>query len=192
MAHPNLEVLFKKKQEVFINTLRKRFKPKTIALKDPKGVLSSHIVFGPPDQVLLEHRLATCCRPIQGDQIFGFVDKDGIDVHRTDCRQAIHLQGRFAEKVLIARWATGESQQFNATLRFSGIDSAGLIMKVTSLITKDLNVDIRALHIDGNEGIFTGTISVKVSDRGQLVELAHQLKSIKGIDRVEREINKVL
>jgi GTP diphosphokinase / guanosine-3',5'-bis(diphosphate) 3'-diphosphatase len=174
----------------FYQYLRKRFKPKTIALKDLR-VLSSHIVFG-PDQVLLEHRLATCCRPIQGDQIFGFVDKDGIDVHRTDCRQAIHLQGRFAEKVLIARWATGESQQFNATLRFSGIDSAGLIMKVTSLITKDLNVDIRALHIDGNEGIFTGTISVKVSDRGQLVELAHQLKSIKGIDRVEREINKVL
>ncbi len=76
-------------------------------------------------------------------------------------------------------------------LRFSGMDSTGLILQVTSVISSDMNVDIRALHIDGGDGVFTGTISVHVQDRSQLADLAQKLKAIKGVDRVEREVSKV-
>jgi len=173
----------------FYQYLRRRFRPKGTTLKDvPES--SRRIVFG-PDQVILEHSLATCCHPIQGDQIFGFVEENGIQVHRTDCRHAVHLQGRFAEKVIIARWASGqEGQGFNATLRFSGMDTSGLILKVTSLISSELSIDIRSLHIDSGDGVFQGTIAVHVTDRSQLSNLANLLKGIKGIDRVEREFSK--
>ena len=165
------------------------FRPKGTTLKEVSDT-SRRIVFG-PDQVILEHNLAKCCHPIQGDSIFGFVENDGINVHRTDCRHAVHLQGRFAEKVIIARWASGEvGQGFNATLRFSGMDTSGLILKVTSLISRELNIDIRSLHIDSSEGVFQGTIAVHVTDRSQLSNLANHLKAIKGIDRVEREFTK--
>ena len=173
----------------FYQNLRRRFKPKVTAQKSVKES-ASRIVFG-PDQIILEHTLASCCHPIQGDAIFGFIEQEGIQVHRTDCRHAVNLQGRFAEKVIIARWASGESRGFNAMLRFSGMDSTGLILQVTSLISSDMNVDIRALHIDGSDGVFTGTISVLVQDRSQLADLAQKLKAIKGIDRVEREVSKV-
>ena len=173
----------------FYQNLRRRFKPKVTAQKAVKES-ASRIVFG-PDQIILEHALANCCHPIQGDAIFGFIEQEGIQVHRTDCRHSVNLQGRFAEKVILARWATGESRGFNAMLRFSGMDSTGLILQVTSLISSDMNMDIRALHIDGGEGVFTGTISVHVQDRSQLADLAQKLKAIKGIDRVEREVSKV-
>ena len=173
----------------FYQNLRRRFKPKVTAQKAVKES-ASRIVFG-PDQIILEHALANCCHPIQGDAIFGFIEQEGIQVHRTDCRHSVNLQGRFAEKVILARWATGESRGFNAMLRFSGMDSTGLILQVTSVISSDMNMDIRALHIDGGEGVFTGTISVHVQDRSQLADLAQKLKAIKGIDRVEREVSKV-
>ncbi|MGA1778016.1 MAG: RelA/SpoT family protein [Schleiferiaceae bacterium] len=173
----------------FYQNLRRRFKPKVTAQKSVKES-ASRIVFG-PDQIILEHTLASCCHPIQGDAIFGFIEQEGIQVPRTDCRHSVNLQGRFAEKVIIARWASGESRGFNAMLRFSGMDSTGLILQVTSLISSDMNVDIRALHIDGGDGVFMGTISVHVQDRSQLADLAQKLKAIKGIDRVEREVSKV-
>jgi GTP pyrophosphokinase len=93
--------------------------------------------------------------------------------------------------VIIARWSSGqEGQGFNATLRFSGMDTSGLIMKVTSLISNELNMEIKSLHIDTVDGVFTGTIAVHVTDRSQLSNLANLLKGIKGIDRVEREFSK--
>ena len=173
----------------FYQYLRKRFKPKASKLRDV-SIDSGRIVFG-PDSVILDHDMSECCRPIQNDPIFGFIEDDGIKVHRTDCPEAINLQGRFAEKVIVAQWAKNASGDFNATLKFSGVDSSGLLLKVSQVISNEMNMDIISLHINGSEGVFSGTISVSVSDRRQLSQLATNLRSIKGIDIVEREVNKV-
>ena len=173
----------------FYQYLRKRFKPKASKLRDV-SIDSGRIVFG-PDSVILDHDMSECCRPIQNDPIFGFIEDDGIKVHRTDCPEAINLQGRFAEKVIVAQWAKNASGNFNATLKFSGVDSSGLLLKVSQVISNEMNMDIISLHINGSEGVFSGTISVSVSDRRQLSQLATNLRSIKGIDIVEREVNKV-
>ena len=171
----------------FYQYLRKRFKPKASVLKDI-NIDSGKIVFG-PDLVILDHKMSKCCRPIQDDPIFGFIENDGIKVHRTDCPHAINLQGRFAEKVIIAQWGKNVSDGFNATLRFSGADSSGLLLKVSKVISNEMNMDIISLHINGSEGIFSGTISVVVLDRSQLTQLASNLRAIKGIDMVEREVS---
>jgi GTP pyrophosphokinase len=146
------------------------------------------VLFG-PDEVVLEYALAHCCRPIQGDAIFGFIEESGIEVHRMDCRHSVKLQGQFAERVIKAVWNLGSRQGFNAVLRFSGIDSQGLILKVTKVISSDMQIDIRSFHIDGSEGVFSGTVSVHVADRSHLSDLVQRLKSVKGVDRVDREIS---
>jgi GTP pyrophosphokinase len=161
----------------FYQYILRRFrpKPKEGSIKDVSST-SNAVLFG-PDEVVLEYKLAPCCRPIQGDSIFGFIEESGIEVHRTDCRHAVKLQGQFAERVI------------NAVLRFSGIDSKGLILKVTKVISSDMQIDIRAFHIDGSEGVFQGTVSVHVADRSHLTDLVQRLKSVKGVERVDREIS---
>jgi GTP pyrophosphokinase len=172
----------------FYQYIIRRFRPKNKdgAVKEVSS--ATGVLFG-PDEVVLECELATCCRPIQGDSIFGYIEKDGIQVHRTDCPKALKLQSQFAERVIAAIWNLGSRPGFNALLRFSGIDSKGLILKVTKVISSDMQIDIRALHIDGSDGVFQGTVSVNVSDRSHLTDLVRQLKAIKGIDRVDREIS---
>ena len=173
----------------FYQYILRRFRPKSKegAVKDVPS--SSNIVLFGPDEVVLEHRLAHCCRPIQGDGIFGFIEENGIEVHRTDCKHAVKLQGQFAERVIKAEWNRGSRQGFNALLRFSGIDSKGLILKVTKVISSDMQIDIRAFHIDGSDGVFQGTVSVHVADRSHLSDLVQRLKSVKGVERVDREIS---
>ena len=172
----------------FYQHLRKRFKPKTAKLRD-LNINSNSIVFG-PDLVKLDHEMANCCRPIQDDPIFGFINEDVIKVHRTDCRNAIDMQGQFAEKIIMAQWENNTSGNFNATLKFSGVDSTGLLLKVSKVISSEMNMDIISLHINGSEGVFSGTISVVVTDRRQLTQLAANLRAIKGIIMVEREVGK--
>ncbi len=173
----------------FYQYILRRFrpKPKEGSIKDVSST-SNAVLFG-PDEVVLEYKLAPCCRPIQGDSIFGFIEESGIEVHRTDCRHAVKLQGQFAERVIKAVWNRGTRQGFNAVLRFSGIDSKGLILKVTKVISSDMQIDIRAFHIDGSEGVFQGTVSVHVADRSHLTDLVQRLKSVKGVERVDREIS---
>lgn len=173
----------------FYQYILRRFrpKPKEGSIKDVSSA-SNAVLFG-PDEVVLEYKLAPCCRPIQGDAIFGFIEESGIEVHRTDCRHAVKLQGQFAERVIKAVWNRGTRQGFNAVLRFSGIDSKGLILKITKVISSDMQIDIRAFHIDGSEGVFQGTVSVHVADRSHLTDLVRRLKSVKGVERVDREIS---
>ncbi|MFM6998264.1 MAG: RelA/SpoT family protein [Bacteroidota bacterium] len=173
----------------FYQYILRRFRPKSKegSVKDVSST-ANLVLFG-PDEVVLEYKLAPCCRPIQGDAIFGFIEESGIEVHRTDCRHAVKLQGQFAERVIKSVWNRGTRQGFNAVLRFSGIDSKGLILKVTKVISSDMQIDIRAFHIDGSEGVFQGTVSVHVADRSHLSDLVQRLKSVKGVERVEREIS---
>jgi GTP pyrophosphokinase len=173
----------------FYQYILRRFRPKAKEglIKEVSSTANA-VLFG-PDEVVLEFTLAPCCRPIQGDAIFGFVEESGIEVHRMDCRHAVKLQGQFTERVIKAVWNRGSRQGFNAVLRFSGIDSKGLILKVTKVISSDMQIDIRAFHIDGSEGVFQGTVSVHVADRSHLTDLVQRLKSIKGVERVDREIS---
>ncbi len=173
----------------FYQYILRRFRPKAKEGLIKEVSSSANAVLFGPDEVVLEFTLAPCCRPIQGDAIFGFVEESGIEVHRMDCRHAVKLQGQFAERVIKAVWNRGSRQGFNAVLRFSGLDSKGLILKVTKLISSDMQIDIRAFHIDGSEGVFQGTVSVHVADRSHLTDLVQRLKSIKGVERVDREIS---
>ena len=176
----------------FYNYLRKRFsrnqKAQTVSDKTSRTdeISSNTLVFG-PDELLLEHTLATCCRPIPGDEVFGYFHAaDGIVVHRTDCAKVVAIQSRFAQRTIVAKWKNADNRRFTAYLRLQGMDTQGLIHNVTRIISNDLRIDIRSMSITGDHGVFHGDLVVSVEDKGHLNNLIRKLKDVKGVDKVER------
>lgn len=136
----------------------------------------------------LEFKLAKCCNPIYGDEVFGFVTvTGGIKIHRQDCPNAGQMRERFGYRIVKARWA-GKSQgtQYPITLRVVGHDDIGIVTNITSIISKENDITLRSIGIDSNDGLFSGTLTVMVGDTGRLEALIKKLRTVKGIKQVTR------
>lgn len=141
------------------------------------------------DKQSMDYTLAKCCNPIPGDEVFGFVTvSDGIKIHRTNCPNAEHLMSHFAYRIIRARWASKELVQFDAGIKFTGIDDVGLVNKITSIISSNMHVNMKSISFESNDGIFHGKVNVLVHDKDHLYELMEKLRSVKEvltIDRIE-------
>ncbi len=136
----------------------------------------------------LDFKLARCCNPIYGDDVFGFVTvSGGIKIHRTDCPNATQLRERFGYRIVKARWA-GKSQgtQYPITLRVIGHDDIGIVTNITSVISKENDTTLRAIGIDSHDGLFSGTLTIMVGDTARLEALIKKLRTIKGVKQVSR------
>jgi len=139
----------------------------------------------------VDYTLATCCNPIPGDEVFGFITvSEGIKIHRTNCPNAQELMSKYAYRVIKARWSNKEMVQFEVGLKFSGIDDVGLVQKITNIISTDMNVNMKAISFEANNGIFQGKVVVLVHDTEHLNSLMDQLKAVDEVltvDRIESE-----
>lgn len=139
----------------------------------------------------MEYTLAPCCNPIPGDEVFGFITVDeGIRIHRVNCPNAQEMMSKYAYRVIKARWSNRELVQFEVGLKFSGIDDVGIVQNITNIISTDMNVNMRAISFEANDGIFQGRVIVLVHDTAHLNSLMEKLKAIEGVltvDRVESE-----
>lgn len=136
----------------------------------------------------IDFKLAKCCGPIYGDDVFGFVTiNGGIKIHRTDCPNAAALRERFAYRIVKAKWA-GKSQgkQYPITLRILGHDDIGIVANITSIINKENNILLRSISIDSNDGLFSGMLTVMVDDNSKLEQLIKKLRTVKGVKQVNR------
>ena len=136
----------------------------------------------------LEFKLAKCCNPIYGDDVFGFVTvSGGIKIHRADCPNANQMRERFGYRIVKARWA-GKSvgTQYPITLRVVGHDDIGIVTNITSIISKENGISLRSIGIDSNDGLFSGTLTVMVGDTGRLEALIKKLRTVKGVKQVSR------
>lgn len=136
----------------------------------------------------IDFKLARCCNPIYGDDVFGFVTiSGGIKIHRSDCPNAPELKARFPYRIVRARWA-GKSQgkQYPITLRIVGHDDIGIVTNITSIINKEDNILLRSISIDSNDGLFSGMLTVMVDDTAKLEALIRKLKTVKGVKQVSR------
>ena len=132
--------------------------------------------------------MSKCCTPIGGDKVFGFLSiHDGLKVHRHDCPNSLSLQSNFAYRVLPAWWVDSSEQQFSAKLKLSGIDQAGLVNQVTRVISNNMHADIFKINFDTDEGLFNGSINVRVKNSMILDKLVNNLLKINGIEKVTRE-----
>jgi len=180
------------KSNTFINFFKSKIKrsPSTASEDIHKQVISSNydmLVFG-PDQDKLDYKLSTCCNPIPGDEVFGFITiNEGIKVHKRDCPNAISLQSNYAYRIILAKWIDSSQQEFKAILHITGMDTIGLTNKLTKVISDNMNVNIQSISLSGEAGIFKGQIAVIVQNNNILKKLIDNIKQIDGIDKVSRE-----
>jgi len=145
------------------------------------------LVFG-KEKEMLKYSIATCCNPIPGDKVFGFISvKDGIKVHKQDCPNSISLRSNYAYRIISANWIDSENHEFNAQIQVSGIDDIGLINNITSLISNSMNVNMNKISFETNDGTFSGFVSVEVKNKVILNKLLKKLTSIDGIEKVTRK-----
>jgi len=144
------------------------------------------LVFG-QDEEKLDYKLAKCCNPIAGDNVFGFITiNDGIKVHRMDCPNAISLQSNYAYRIIKAKWIDSTKQEFKAILHLSGVDNKGIVNNLTRIISNNMNVMIHSINISGDEGVFDGKLSLSVKNKNQLTKLITSIKKVDGVQKVER------
>lgn len=135
----------------------------------------------------IDYSLAKCCRPIYGDDVFGFVTVNGgIKIHRNDCSNAAELRRRFGYRIVKARWSGKGTGQYDIVIRVIGTDDLGIVNNITSIISKEERIVIRNINIDSNDGLFRGTITVQIDDTLRLNALLKKIRGIKGIKDVTR------
>jgi GTP pyrophosphokinase len=158
-----------------------------------KQVLSSNydmLVFG-KEQDKLDYKLSTCCNPIPGDTVFGFVTiNEGIKVHKKDCPNAIAMQSNYAYRIMQAKWIDSSQQEFKAIINITGMDTLGLTNELTKVISNNMQVNIQSISLNGDAGLFKGQLIVVVQNSALLNKLIDNIKKIDGIDKVTRVYKK--
>ena len=148
-----------------------------------------------PDDVLvigdnikgINYKLAKCCNPIYGDEVFGFISAEGvIKIHRHDCPNAGNIRQKYPYRLITTRWSGKLGQQFGATLRIIGNDDIGIVTNITSIINKEKDVTLRSISINSNDSIFQGYLIVGINDTVTLNNLIKKLKTVKGVKNVQR------
>lgn len=135
----------------------------------------------------LDYKLAPCCNPIPGDDVFGFITiNDGIKVHRNNCPNAKQLRANYAYRILKTKWKSQETTAFLTGVKFSGMDNVGLVNQITSFISNEKNVNMKSISFESEGGVFEGKIMLYVDDKQHLNHLITHLKKFEGIQKVDR------
>jgi GTP diphosphokinase / guanosine-3',5'-bis(diphosphate) 3'-diphosphatase len=144
------------------------------------------IIFGESsDQI--QYELAKCCKPIPGDNVFGFVTiGKGMVIHRTNCPNAPQLMANYGHRIIRTKWAKNKEISFLTGLKITGVDDVGIVNKITTIISGLMKINIAGLSIESDSGIFEGLIKIFVHDKEELEELVEKLKSVEGIQNVDR------
>jgi GTP pyrophosphokinase len=154
--------------------------------KQPSKKDAELIIFGESSDKIA-YKLANCCRPIPGDDVFGFITaSEGLKIHRTNCPNAAQLLSHYGHRVVKTKWVKNREISFLTGLRIVGMDDVGVIHKITNIISGELKVNIAGLTIESKEGLFEGLIKVFVHDKDELDELVDRLKGLDGIQSVSR------
>lgn len=179
------------KSNTLINFFKNKIKRSPTANPEDihKQELSSNynlLVFG-KEQDRLDYKLSTCCNPIPGDEVFGFVTiNEGIKVHKRDCPNAISMQSNYAYRIMPAKWIDSTQQEFKAILNITGMDTLGLTNELTKVISNQMHVNIQSISLSGEAGIFKGQVTVVVQNNAILKKLIDNIKKIDGVDKITR------
>ena len=134
-----------------------------------------------------DYKLAKCCSPIPGDEVFGFITAtEGIKIHRTNCPNATQLLSQYAYRVLKATWSSEHLQEREAHLLIKGLDDIGIVNSITSIISKEHGVNMKAISFESDAGFFEGRISLYVYDTEHLDQLVLKFEQIDGVKSVDR------
>jgi len=134
----------------------------------------------------IDFKLAKCCNPIFGDDIFAFVSTQGIRIHRRNCPNEPEMRARFGYRIVEARWSGKGANDYVVNLLVSGRDDIAIVTNITSVIGKEKGVSLRSLNIDSASGYFQGNFGVLVKDSKSLAQLIGKIKNTKGVTSIVR------
>ncbi len=155
-------------------------------LKSNKAKGAELVIFGERSDKIL-YKLAQCCQPIPGDDVFGFVTSgEGLKIHRNDCPNAAQLLANYGHRVVKTKWAKNKEISFLTGVRLTGLDDVGVIQKITNIISGELKLNMRSISIESHDGVFEGVIMVYVHDREELNNFCVKLSALEGIKKIER------
>jgi GTP pyrophosphokinase len=129
---------------------------------------------------------ASCCNPIPGDDVLGFIRDNRLEVHKRSCPEALTLKTRFGDRIISCEWARHKAFSFPTKLEVKGIDRIGILSEIAQIIANDLSVNVRKLNIASSDGFFEGTIEVAIRDVDDIYILITRLQKIKGVKSVKR------
>ena len=130
--------------------------------------------------------IADCCKPIQGDDVVGFIEGDKIVVHRTTCQKAMDLLATHENHVVKAKWRKGEPVSFLTGIQMVAIDRKGLLQDLTRIISQEMDLNIRGITLETSQGIGNGIIMVYVTDTESLNGLIEKIRNLEGMESVTR------
>ena len=153
-------------------------------VKPKKG---PHTIVLTDDDLNKKFVLSNCCHPIPGDEVLGYLDAKGLmHIHKIDCPEANLLKTSYGKRIYSATWNTHRVQSFVETIELKGIDTFGVFIHVLQAITTDFHINIRAINMSSEDGIFKGTMELYVYDRSELEDLFKALRKIDNIKEVKR------
>ena len=135
------------------------------------------------------YKRATCCNPIPGDDVLGYIDDDEhtVIVHKRECPVAMKLKSSYGSRLVSTQWEVGKELSFPATISIQGIDRMGILNEITKIISNELAINMRSLSIEANEGVFKGSFSILVQDAAAVTALCKKLQKIDGVTKATRK-----
>ncbi len=161
-------------------------KPKTKEITEP--IAKKALVIVNDETPMRDVKMARCCQPVVGDEIFGFVTvNEGIKIHRKDCQNARSMQSKYPYRVVKTVWVEmPDVQEFATTLQILAEDRLGLLNSITDLLTQKFNANIRSINLNTNNGAVKGTIMLSVSGQKSLETIMAHLAKLAGVEQVRR------
>ena len=175
-------------QNAIIKFFRRKVSEKPIKKQDDEiNTKYDQLVFGNEDE-RLDYTLSNCCRPLPGDKVFGFITiNEGIKVHKSDCKNALSLQSKFAYRILKSKWIDSTQHDYTSTIQIVGIDNIGLVNKITTIISDNLSINMRKMSFDTEGDVFKGSITLRVKNKKIIDKLIQRIKKIKGVYKAVRD-----
>jgi guanosine-3',5'-bis(diphosphate) 3'-pyrophosphohydrolase len=170
-------------REHLVSNIKNTEKPKH------ENVKQDAIIIG-DDNIQMDYTMAKCCSPLPGDEIIGFVTiGEGIKIHRSNCKNAISLMSQYSYRVIKSHWASDKllvPEAYETVLKITGIDGVGIVSKITDIISKDLQVNMKSISFESFDGTFEGNLTVFLNDTSHLQALIDKLKAIDPYMQVTR------
>jgi len=135
----------------------------------------------------LNYTLAKCCNPIPGDDVVGYIaDEEHIIIHKRNCPEALKIMSQQGDNIIAAEWTKFKRLSYLCRIKLSGFDRVGIVNEITTIISKQSNINMRTVHFDTHDGIFEGDLYLYIHSVQDLNDLISRLMKIKGMDLVER------
>ena len=177
------------RSNVFISYIKNKISRKPKEKETEKEEITKKydlLVFGNNEEKL-DYTISTCCSPIPGDNVFGFITiNDGIKIHKKNCPNALRMQSNYDYRILKAKWIDSTQEEFTVSIDLTGIDKIGLLNNITHVISENMNINIRKLNLETDGGVFKGNIVISVKTNNLVNKVIEKLKKLNGIEKVNR------